>query len=208
LFPGKTDRDIAYRNHHEPGVEYVIDSLNPLTWHAAIKRAKEFAPTSVIFPWWHVYWAPCFFYIATALKKQGIRIVFLCHNSVEHENARWKSITTTRVFSKADLFVVHTKSDYMNLSAQFPCVPMVIHPLPAFDHFPIPVYSLPRRNKLELLFFGFVRPYKGLEVLLDALALLESEQVHLSVVGEFWDGESNVQARIKELKLETCVEVI
>ena len=173
LFPGKSDRDENMAGHLEEGVEYIIDSVNPLSWYRALKRAKTFAPRLVVFPWWHVYWAPCFIWFCGKFKKNGVEIVFLCHNAVEHESARWKGLISDLVLSYADRFVVHTSVDQESLAKRFPDKPTGIHPLPVFDCFPQPTSVFPRRAKLELLFFGFVRPYKGLDVLLDAMAQLK-----------------------------------
>ena len=77
-----------------------------------------------------------------------------------------------------------------------------------FDYFPQPTLSLPKRAKLELLFFGFVRPYKGLDILLDAMVQLKTEDVYLSIVGEFWNGENEAVLFIAEHGLVDKVEIV
>lgn len=208
LFPGKSDRDENMAGHLEEGVEYIIDSANPISWYRALKRAKTFAPRLVVFPWWHVYWAPCFIWFCRKFKKNGVEIVFLCHNAVEHESARWKGLISDLVLSYADRFVVHTSVDKKNLLARFPQTPAEVYPLPVFDHFPAPTEKLPRRAKLELLFFGFVRPYKGLDVLLEAMTFLKNEDVFLSIVGEFWNGENETLKYIADHNLTKKIEVV
>jgi hypothetical protein len=61
LFPGESDTDESLKGYIEDGVQSIIDSVNPLTLLRVCKRAREFAPRVVAFPWWHVYWAPCCF---------------------------------------------------------------------------------------------------------------------------------------------------
>lgn len=208
LFPGKSDKDENLTSHVEEGVEFLIDSVNPLSWHRALRRAKSFAPRLVVFPWWHVYWAPCFAWLSRKLRKDGVEIVFLCHNVVEHESARWKRVLTDFVLSKGSRFVVHTSVDKQNLLNRFPDCLVAIHPLPVFDQFPQPTINLPRRAKLELLFYGFVRPYKGLDVLLRAMNLLKDEDVFLSVVGEFWRGEDEAKKYVADNGLANKVEIV
>jgi glycosyltransferase involved in cell wall biosynthesis len=85
LFPGESDRDPAFEGHVEPLTEYEMDSMNPLSWRRVVRKALAFAPDVVVLPWWQVYWAPSFSYIARRLRRAGIPVVFLCHNVIEHE---------------------------------------------------------------------------------------------------------------------------
>jgi glycosyltransferase involved in cell wall biosynthesis len=208
LFPGKNDKDEVLAGHEEAGVEFIIDSINPLTWIRAVKRIRQFAPDVVIFPWWHVYWTLCFTWISRQLKKDAIEIVFFCHNITEHEDAHWKHLLTGIALSHANRFVVQTSVDYEHIVNRFPDRPVDVHPHPINVQFPKPAAVLPRRAKRELLFFGFVRPYKGLEVLLEAMVQLKDKDVFLSVVGEFWKGESDIKKYIIDEGLERKVEVI
>ena len=207
LYPGKNDREKGMTTLAEPGVEYLIDSLNPRSWTRAISRVKEFAPEAVVFPWWHVYWTPCFGWISSALKKTDIEIVYLCHNSVEHESSRWKQALSSVVLSKADRFVVHTQTDRKNLEASFD-TPVQVHPHPIFAGFPDHIAQLRRRARLELLFFGFIRPYKGLDTLLKAMVSLRNADVFLSIVGEFWQGEEEARQFVTNNELANKVEFV
>jgi len=208
LFPGKSDKDNALSNHVEDGVEFLIDSINPLSWYRALKRAKEFAPDLVVFPWWHIYWSPCFSWLSTRFRKSGVEVIFLCHNVIEHESAKWKRVLTDFVLSKGSRFIVHTSVDKKNLLERFPDAIVNIHPHPVYDQFPPPVQMLPRRAKLELLFYGFVRPYKGLDVLLCAMNIIKNEDVFLSVVGEFWDGLDETKDYIAKHGLSDKIELL
>src|SRR5690606_3346166 len=81
-----------------------------------------------------------------------------------------------------------------------------VHPHPTFDGYPAPERHLPRRAPLELLFFGFVRPYKGLDTLLHAMTLLRDTGVFRSVVGEFWRGAAEARRMIHAHGLSSRVE--
>lgn len=205
LYPGKSDIDDAA---HVEGVQYTLDSINPITWWRVWRQAVSYKPDIVIIPWWHVYWVFCFGWLARRLRKSGLNVVFICHNVIAHEDAGWKRFLTRYPLSKASRFMVHTHIDKKNLLAMFPDASVDVHPLPIFNQFPIPRKQLPRRAKLELLFFGFVRTYKGLDLLIEALALLEDKDIHISVVGEFWENEDAVRQLIEALSLKEKIEIV
>jgi glycosyltransferase involved in cell wall biosynthesis len=208
LFPGESDRDPAYADHREAGVRYHIDSLNPLSWRRAVRAIREFAPAGVILPWWSVYWTFCFHHIAAAVTRAGIPLVFVCHNPIEHEDAAWKRTLSAWVLGTTDRFVVHDRHGRQALLERFPKARVLVHPHPVHGHFPAARGSLPRRAGLELLFFGFVRPYKGLDLLLDAAALLRGKDIKLTIAGEFWSGLAEYRARIAALGLQEMVELL
>jgi len=206
IFPGESDRDPSYEGYKEPGVEYLIDSLNPLTWHKTVRRIMDFGAAIVVLPWWTVYWALCFGYLSRKLRGRGLRVVFICHNVVEHEAARWKSHLTRWVLSKGNRFLVHTSEDRANLQHLIPEAEVNVHTLPIFQQFPASKGEWPKRGALELLFYGFVRPYKGLDLLIEAMAQT-ADDVYLTIAGEFWEGEEQVRDRIEALGLNERVEL-
>lgn len=209
LFPGQSDRDPAFEGHVEEHTEYLIDSVNPLTWRTAVKRMVEYGPDVVVLPWWQVYWAPSFSYIARGLRRAGLPVVFLCHNVTEHETAGWKRALTRRVLSLGSGHVVHTQLDAEHLTELLPDARPIVHLMPAFGQFPDARGRLAREHEIELLFFGFVRPYKGLDVLVEALAQLPADlDYRLTVAGEFWHGSAETERRIAELGLSNRVEIV
>lgn len=208
LFPGASDRDPAYAGHQEPGVEYLLDSLDPRSWRATVRRCTEHEPRAVVIPWWTFYWAPCFGYLARALGRAGLPVVFLCHNVVDHETTAWKRLLSLAVLRAGAGFVTHSQAEADRLRSVLPAARVLVHPHPAYDHFPEPEGELPRRAPLELLFFGFVRPYKGLDLLIDALGRLTRTDFHLTVVGEFWGGRAETEAAVRRLGLEGRVELV
>jgi glycosyltransferase involved in cell wall biosynthesis len=207
LFPGESDRDPAYAGHIESGVRYDIDSLDPVSWHRAAEAIRGFAPAGVIMPWWSAYWTLCFHHIAAAVTRARIPLVFVCHNPIEHEDAAWKRMLSAWVLGTTDRFVVHDRHGRQALLERFPNARVLVHPHPVHGHFPAARGSLPRRAALELLFFGFVRPYKGLDLLLDALASLRGRDIKLTVAGEFWSRPDQCRAKIEALRLQEMVEL-
>lgn len=208
LFPGASDRDPALEGYVEPGVDYAIDSMNPLSWRRAVAAIAAHGSEAVVIPWWTWFWTPSFGYIARTLRKRGIRVVFVCHNVAEHEGAWWKRALTRAVLRQGTSFVVHSREDEAGLLELIPGAAVMVRPHPILEHFPEPKGTLPRRAGLELLFFGFVRPYKGLDVLLAAMRLLKGEDVFLTVAGEFWRGLDETRAAIESAGIGDMVELL
>lgn len=208
LFPGESDRDPSFAGYREPGVEYGLDSLGPLSWRRTLRELDRWRPGLVVIPWWTVFWAPCFAFLGRGLRKRRIRVVFLCHNVVEHEAARWKRFLTRSVLRLGSAFIVQSREDEANLRELLPNASILFRPHPVYSQFPDAERTLPRVAATELLFFGFIRPYKGLDTLLDAMALLKDQDVHLTIAGEFWRGREETEARIQALGLERAVEVV
>ena len=207
LFPGESDKDPAYTNHRESGVLYIIDSLNPYSWRRCAERIARFNPEALIIPWWTVYWAFCFHAISRWSQAAGVPVVFFCHNVIEHENALWKRVLTQWVLASTNRFAVHTIQDRDHLSRFFPQAKILVHPHPIYDQFPKAIGNLSPRADLELLFFGFVRPYKGLDLLIDALSYLKDRSIKLTIAGEFWSGINDIIRRIDHCGVTEMVEL-
>lgn len=208
LFPGQSDIDPGGRRIEAPHICYLIDSLNPRTWAVALKALIAHGPQAVIIPWWTVYWAPCMLYLTRRLKVAGIPVQFLCHNVVDHEAAGWKQRLTKAVLRRGSAFVVQSAGEQELLQRLVPGCRAAAHPHPIFTQFPQPVRDLPRRAGREFLFFGLVRPYKGLDILLRALALMDDQDVMLTVAGEFWQPLPQILALMDELGISRRVELV
>ena len=221
LFPGKSDKDPSERPLRTEA-EYILDPINPLTWRRALKRIKEWQPDVVIIPWWHPYFAPVWSVLSRGIKRldPAPRLIFICHNVLPHEQGKLGKIVLPTVIKitlgKGDSFIVHSQADGDILRALLPQAQYAVTPLPTYAALgdgdttavELPV-TLPEDRPL-LLFAGFVRPYKGLDILLDALPLVLAEMpVHLLVAGEFWQGgEAQYRRQIQELDIEEHVTII
>lgn len=208
LFPGESDIDPSAPQLVEPKAHYLIDSLNPLTWRDAVDKIVAFKPDFIVIPWWTVFWFCCFYFIASAARRHGLPVRFLCHNVTDHETARWKTFLTRILLRKGDSFVVHSQTDKAALVNLVSGARVSVCPHPIYEQFPEPTETLPRRRGLELLFFGLVRPYKGLDVLIEVMGGLKDEDVFLTVAGEFWTDKDETLAHIDRLGLGEHIEVI
>lgn len=186
LYPGKSDREPGKASYREPGVEYILDALNPLSWRRAVRAVKASRCDLAVFDWWTLFWAPAIALMARGMRRRGVRVAFLCHNLFDHDSGVIKRKLARLLLLPADAYLVHSTEQKKTLESTFPGRTVVMHPIPPYDQFPPPSARLPKRGRLELLFFGFIRPYKGLDVLVNALAQLDDPQVHLTVVGEPW----------------------
>ncbi|GBE33595.1 D-inositol 3-phosphate glycosyltransferase [bacterium BMS3Bbin06] len=208
LYPGRSDLDMKYIGYKEPGVSYIMDSLNPVTWLKTCRLFVEHSTKAVIMPWWTVFWAVCFGSVIKRLHQRNIKVLFLCHNVMDHESSAWKAILASRVLSRVQNFLVHTKNDAEKLKAINPEAEIIVHPHPVYNHFPVINERPTRRARLELLFFGFVRPYKGVDILLKTMELIKGEDVFLTIAGEWWGSDKAVRKVLHESAVSNKVEVI
>jgi glycosyltransferase involved in cell wall biosynthesis len=186
LYPGASDRDSSFVGHAEPKVRYSIDSINPLTWWKTAREIAKQRPGLVVFHWWTVFWAPCFIIMIGFLRRRGFRVALICHNLVDHEASGLKAAISRRVIGMADAYLVHSSDHADILRREWPHKAIELHSIPIYGHYPPARGTLAKRGRIELLFFGFIRPYKGLDVLLGALKLLGDKDVYLTVIGEYW----------------------
>lgn len=196
LYPGKSDLEPGQETFREPGVAYMLDCLNPLSWARAVRHITANRCDLAIFDWWTLFWAPAIALMALALRRRGVCVAFICHNLFDHDSRGLKRRITQSLLSSANAYLVHSSSQAQTLRSIFPDRATSTHPLPIYDQCPEPTAHWPRRGRLELLFFGFIRPYKGLDVLVDALARLQDSEVYLTVVGEPWIPANELRSKI------------
>ena len=212
LFPGKTQEESGDEPKVGPAPQ-LVDSINPMNWIRVGKQIRREAPDLLIFKYWLPFFGPCFGTIARwARKNKKTRIFFICDNVIPHEHRPGDRAFTRYAFGAVDGFIVQSGAVEKDLSQFWPGA--------RFKNVPHPVYnifgeSLPKevaRKQLNiekkniLLFFGYVRKYKGLNVLLDAMPqILEKIDLTLMVVGEFYDDEQKYRSQIAKLGLKKNV---
>jgi len=187
-------------------LSYDIDSINPLSWVRTMETITSFKPDAVIFPWWVVYWAPMYLYLLHSLRKRGIRVIFLCINVFEHEDNPVKKALTKLILGRVDAMIVHSEQEKREILEFNPTATVRKHLLPLF------IYDIGPNQRhdgnLHLLFFGFVRPYKGIDILLEAVGILRGRDISLKIVGEFWNDKDVYLTRIKDLGIADKVEIV
>lgn len=217
IFPGKSDKDPSKKPLVVDEVDYCLDSINPFSWVQTASKIVKFNPNLLIIPWWVAFWAPQFMTVATLVKKRiKTDIVFICHNSVEHESSGWKVLTTRTVLGRGDRILTHSRQEserLLEILGPETMVTTAFHPsYVALCGETIEAAEAKRRLGLEgkvLLFFGFVREYKGLDLLLQAMPeVLRHENVSLLVVGEFWKDKCRYFQLVHDLGLEDSVHIV
>ncbi|WP_127904411.1 glycosyltransferase [Solirhodobacter olei] len=208
LYPGKTDRDLGAKPASGIATSFCLDTVNPLSWLRAARKALHEKPDIAVVPAWTFFVAPALAFVSRALRRRHIPVVTIVHNADDHEAARWKALISDLQLRQSSRCVTHNVTLAQELRRRFPGLPVTVSPHPRYDDYPLPSGTLKRRADLELLFFGLVRPYKGLDILLHAMARMETKDVFLSVVGEFWSGRDETESIIAELELTDRVEVV
>ena len=217
LFPGKSDLDPSRAALREP-CEYLLSPLNPLSWLRTAGRIRADEPDALIIPWWVPFWAPAWF-VLTRLAQAGrsLRIIFVCHNVWPHERRWWDRPLARLALSSGSGFIVHSQQEADDLLSLLPRPEVRITPHPTYQavgQTALDVATARRELNLEvdqrvLLFFGFVRPYKGLDVLLEALPAIRHEcPVHLLIVGETWGGDARLATQMEQLKSSPDVTIV
>ena len=187
-------------------LSYDIDSANPLSWLRTAEAVKAFQPELVIIPWWVAYWTPMYLYLLHTLKRKRIKVLFLCINVFEHEGSRLKEVLTRFILRRVDAIMVHSEQerDQIRVFNKTAAIRKQLLPLFVYDTSP----KGDVHSGLQLLFFGFVRSYKGLDTLLQALALLKEYDISLRVAGEFWHVKEEYLKLISDLNLSGRVELM
>lgn len=219
FFPGTTQNDISGHILKEVKSTRIINSVNPFSWFKTAKFVKNLNADLVIFDWWNPFFGPSHRVISQLIrKKYKNRIVFITENVISHE-ARFIDRFLTKIGLKnADCFVALSEV-VENTLKDFTVKKVYRSALPIYD-----CYNLDpgidaneqrkelgyNENDLVILFFGYVRKYKGLNVLIDAMPqiLKNYENTKLLIVGEFYDSPDRYMEQIKNLNLDKHVKII
>jgi glycosyltransferase involved in cell wall biosynthesis len=210
LYPGKTDQDPS-RAPLRVDAEYLLDPFYPWTWQRTANRIAGFGPDVTVLQWWTTFWAPALGALAWLLRRRGLKVVFLLHNVLPHEPAPWDRWLARAVLGQTNSFIAQAPGERDRLLALLPNAQVRLCPMPAFHELAgqrLPRAEARRRlglpaEALVLLFFGIVRPYKGLKHLIDAVAILKDsgQPAILLVAGEIWAGKAAYQQQAARLGL-------
>lgn len=195
FYPGGNDTDPTLPRFEH--ARFLLDVVDPLTWFRTALLLRREKPQAVIFVWWIWVWALPYL-VLLALLPRRTRVILQCHNIGDKEPAAWKRMLTNRVLRRGDVLVVHAKTEGEEAARRTPR--RIVQTF-------LPVHELggaipsrdDARRKLGVhanvaLFFGHVRPFKGLDLALRAWRELQTE-VTLLVAGEaWWKGEEEYRA--------------
>ncbi len=198
FFPGSRQRLAAAPPPGGVAAQPWLDSLNPWSWRRCGRRIARFEPDAVILQWWHPFFSPSYASLMRTLRRSwGRPLMLFCHNVYPHERMpgplRWlEARLIGRVFSLADGFLVQSSELGREVASFQPRAPQRLVSHPIYDHFApwdpgLSELSPSDREPARLLFFGKIRRYKGLEVLLEALGRLDGKlEFEATIAGEFY----------------------
>ncbi len=208
LFPGSSQ----YSTEAAPenlDIKVLINSVNPLNWISVGNRLKKEMADLVIVRYWLPFMGPCFGTILRIAKtNQHSKVVCIADNVIPHEK-RFGDVAFTKYFIKpVDAFVTMSEKVLQDLLQFNNKKPALFIPHPLYDNFGDKIPKEAARENLNIdksekiiLFFGFIRKYKGLDILFEAMALLRNKipGLKLLVAGEFYDDQKLYQDQVDAL---------
>jgi len=215
LFPGKTqyvtdeESCAAVRYPAEP----VLDSISPPSWWRTARRVAAIDPDVVIYKYWMPFFAPAFGTVSRLIKRRTrARIVFICDNIIPHERRPLDVALTRYAIGPVDGFVTMSERVRDDLLKLKPGANWRLVEHPIYNVFGDRMDKTEARRRLNLgdgpwlLFFGYIREYKGLDLMLRALpAIRRRLPVRLFVAGEFYAREREYRALVADLGLVDAV---
>lgn len=216
LFPGKTQ----YSDDPAPGelhIKSAVNSVNPLNWAKVGSELRKLKPDLLICAFWLPFMGPSLGSILHLVQKnKHTRVVGLIHNIIPHEK-RFGDRPFAQYFVNAcDAFVTMSESVVEEMRLFTKTKPVAFSPLPLFDNYGEVVEAQAAKQQLGLaedkeyaLFFGFIRAYKGLDLLLHAMTdeRIRELGIRLIVAGEFYSNEEEYRKLIEELNIADLLEL-
>ena len=209
LFPGKTQ----YTDNPAPDeykITRVLNSVNPVSWIKTGRRIRKQNPDIVLIKYWHPFMAPCLGSVARIARKNRrhkTRVICIFDNVIPHEKKPGDRILTKYFTGSIDGAIVMSRSVMDDLKTFRVNIPVLYNPHPLYDNYGQPVARREALAKLNLpedhsylLFFGFIRAYKGLDLLLEAFgdARLRNRKLKLIVAGEFYESDGPYKEIIRK----------
>ena len=209
LFPGKSQVEEEIEDEQKIPTEQLVDSMNPFNWITTGIKIKNSKPDILLINFWLPFFGPSFGTIAKIVKgNKKTKIITITHNVKPHEKRIGDRLFTRYLFSGVDDFILLSKRleqdlKMMKIDARFKTL---FHPVYSIFGDSLPKETAREHLKVKgekiILFFGFIREYKGLDNLLNAFALLKGKiNLKLIVAGEYYSNEEHYRKLIDELKI-------
>lgn len=212
LFPGKTQYVEDLKEIDECKSIRILSSINPFSYRKTANLINKYQPDILIIPYWISFLAPAFGIVALFLNKK-IKIVSLVHNALPHERRFFDSSFAKFFFKKCDAFIV--MSDYVekDLLSLIPDAKIINDEHPIYEQFCTNISRKEAcevlnidKNKRNILFFGLIREYKGLDLLIEAMNFLDNNY-QLIIAGESYVNFEKYQYLIDKSELKENIKV-
>ncbi len=190
IYPGRADTDSS-AGSAASGASRAYGVLEPWSWPGFARRLRRLGPDALVVPYWTAAWAPFALYVAA---RSRVPVVAVVHNPSDHDAGALARAAAGAVLRRCRGFVCHATAVAATLRARFAGTPVAVHPLPAeppprVDRGEARARLRLRPDTVAVLSFGLIRPYKGIDVLLDAVSRLPRDcPVTLLLAGEPWGG--------------------
>lgn len=214
LFPGQTQ----FSTDPKPAdlnIEVALNSVNPFNWIVLGTRLKKEKPDLVILRYWMPFMGPSLGTVSRIIRKnKHTKVVAITDNIIPHEKRFFDTPFTKYFLKSCDGFVTMSEAVLDDLKQFNVSKPSAYNPHPMYESFGPLLAKNEAKQKLGLdentnylLFFGFIRKYKGLDILLEAFAdkRIQDLGVRLIIAGEYYDKPEEYQAIIKKLNLESAL---
>lgn len=217
LFPGKTQfvtaEDEAVAIANTP----LLDTANPFSYQQTARRIREWQPDLLLMRYWMSYFAPSQGWVARHLGPH-CKVISIVDNVIPHEPHFFDKPLTRWYLKGNDAFVTLCEAVNQDLKDLYPTARTIVSPHPLYAHFGQRMDATQARQQLgidpdkrTLLFFGLIRDYKGLDILLEALSQLD-DRYQLIIAGEPYGSYDKYEKIIRERNLQsrihTCLEYI
>lgn len=196
--------------------KYLVNTANPFNWINSARKIKKLKPDYIIMQWWHPYFSPC--YTGLSMFTRKIPKIFVCHNVFPHERFPLDRFLTRTVLKKGKAYITHSAMDAEDLKGIVAVPNYETTVLPVHNSFKMKNLTKPQarlaanvsEDKKILLFFGFVRDYKGLRHIINAMPdiVKYDSNIRLMIVGEFRSDKENYLEQIKNLGVEDNIDIV
>lgn len=213
LFPGSTQYDTSGKAPAGLKIHTLINSVNPVSWFKTARFIKSHKPDFIVFRFWIPFMAPALGCIARMVRKKGIKVLAITDNVIPHEKFPAKNQLASFFIKGCDGFITMSKAVMRDLEkfTDTPYRKYLLHPL--YTSFGEKLDKSEARRALGLpedaslvLFFGLIRKYKGLDLLLEAFGELRSTPgIKLVIAGEFYEDQQPYLDLIKAYGIEEQV---
>lgn len=224
LYPGKEQKETKADPSFGVRTQYMLDFLNPFSWLAVARKIKKEQPEWVTFRWWHTIFTPMYWTIVTFGRNPKTKFSAVCGNIIQHESSGLHNLLNgllhnplqSLFLGSLDYLITFSKSDLHEVHRLFPGKPAAWITESTYEtQFGKMPSQKEARKQLKvsgdaIMFFGFIRPYKGLKFLLQAMPRILEEKPNLTlmIVGEFWNDKQDYLDLIKEHHLESRVLIV
>lgn len=215
LYPGKTQKDYTTINVIHTNIKYLINTVNPFSYIKTAKYINKYHPDLVIIHWWHPWFSFVDLAIAGLLKKD-IKICICCNNVMPHDKIPFAPWLTKKVLKSGDMYIVHSEKEeeqlYQIVGRNAHHIRITCPDISTFEKKDMSKQEAREKLGLQkdekvILFFGFVRKYKGLYHLLNIMPELRKilSDIKLLIVGDFYEDKEKYLSQIKDQHLEKNV---